>query len=162
MGIGKWLKHLLGWKAPKEMEQLPEVMGTITDRHGRRHPVYRGSSKYPSLSEEQVRRVARLREVLAEAYPMTLEGWMDGFLRDADPESEIEVIEACAAVYHRLASQSSLTSDEKRQLYGVLVAISAGVTDAKLASHVPRATGLPDLAGIAGMFREARRACARP
>jgi len=97
-----------------------------------------------------------------DAYPMTLDGWVDGFMRDANPESEIQIIEACAVVYQRFASQGSLSTDEKKRLYAVLCAISAGGDDPKLASALPTGKGLPDLESIALLYREARQSGSRP
>jgi hypothetical protein len=160
MGIGGWFKRLLGGE--KEMSRVPEVLGHVTDDQGQRHELHRGWIKHRSLSEEQVRRVARLREVLAEAYPMTMEGWIDGFLRDADPDSEIRIIEACAVAYQRLASQARLSAEEKERLYAVLCALSTGATGPQLASALPAGKGLPDLEGVTSMYREAHEASLRP
>ena len=160
MSIGGWLKRLLG--GDQEMSGVPEVLGHVTDDQGQRHEVHRGWIKHGSLSEEQRRRVARLREVLAEAYPMTMEGWIDGFLRDADPESEIRIIEACAVAYQRLASQARLSDEAKKSLYSVVCALSAGASGAQLASALPGGKGLPDLGGVASMLREAYEAGLRP
>src|SRR5262249_26053163 len=118
--------------------------------------------KHRSLSDEQRRRVARLREVLAEAYPMTMEGWIDGFLRDADPESEIRIIEACAVAYQRLTAQARLSPEEKTHLYSVVCAISAGVSGSQLATALPADKGLPDLEAVASVYREAQEARSRP
>jgi hypothetical protein len=60
-------------------------------------------------------RIGRLRDVLTEARPMILDGWVDGFLRDVDPESEIRLIETCAVVYRRLTAKATLTPEEKRE-----------------------------------------------
>jgi hypothetical protein len=146
----------------KERSRLPEVLGHVSDDQGQRHELHRGWIKHGSLSEEQGRRVARLREVLAEAYPMTMEGWIDGFLRDRDPESEIRIIEACAVAYQRLASQARLSPEEKKRLYSVLCALSCGGTGPQLASALPPGKGLPDLEGVASMYREAHEASLRP
>lgn len=158
MGIGGWFKHLLGGE--KEMARVPEVLGHLSDDQGKTHELHRGWIKHRSLSDEQGRRVARLREVLAEAYPMTMEGWIDGFLRDADPESEIRIIEACAVAYQQLTSQARLSPKEKTRLYSVLCALSAGVTGPQLASALP--AGLPDLDAVARMYREAHEGSLRP
>ena len=45
----------------------------------KRLAILRGWIKHDSLSQDQVQRVARLRGVLRDAYPMTMEGWIDGF-----------------------------------------------------------------------------------
>jgi len=158
--IGGWFKRLLG--SDKERSRLPGVLGYVTDDQGQRHEVHRGWIKRGSLSEEQLRRVARLREVLAEAYPMTMEGWIDGFLCDADSESEIRIIEACAVVYQRLASQAPLSLEEKKEVYSVLCALSAGAAGPQLASALPAGKGLPDLQAVASMYYAAQKASLRP
>ena len=160
MGIGGWFKRLLGGET--ERARLPEVLGHVSDDQGETHQLHRGWIKRRSLSDEQGRRVARLREVLAEAYPLTMEGWIDGFLRDADPESEIRIIEACAVAYQRLTSRAQLSPAEKERLYSVLCALSAGVSGQQLASALPAGKGLPDLEAVARMYREAHEASLRP
>jgi hypothetical protein len=160
MRIVDRLKRL--FRGEKELSQVPEILGHVTDEQGQRHAVHRGWLKHGSLSEDQIQRVARLHEVLAEAYPMTMEGWIDGFLRDTNPESEIRIIEACAVTYHRLTTQARLSPKEKRRLYSILCVISAGGINPELASAVPNGKGLPDLEGIAAMYREARQSGLRP
>ena len=160
MGIGGWFKRLLG--GGKERARLPEVLGHISGDQGETHQLHRGWIKHRSLSDEQRRRVARLREVLAEAYPMTMEGWIDGFLRDADPESEIRITEACAVAYQRLTGQAQLSPEEKTRLYSVVCAISAGASGSQLATALPAGKGLPGLDAVASAYREAREARLRP
>lgn len=160
MRVRDWVRRLLG--LPLERSQLPEVLGYLADDQGRRHEVHRGRLKHASLSEEQTRRVARLREVLADPYPMTMEGWVDGFLRDAHPESEIQILEACAAVYHQLTARARLSREEKKRLYSVLCIISSGGDDPGLTAVLPSGKGLPDLESIIGMYRQARAEGRRP
>jgi hypothetical protein len=137
-------------------------MGHVIDEHGQKVKLRRGPVQQESLSPDQLQRIGRLRDVLAEAYPMTLDGWVDGFLRDANPESEIQIIEACAVVYQRLASQASLSPEEKKRLYSVLCVISAGGAGPELVSALPAGKGLPNLENIAMMYREARQSGGRP
>ena len=93
---------------------------------------------------------------------MTLDGWIDGFMRDANPESEIQIIEACAVVLQRLASKAPLSVDEKKRLYAVLCVISAGGATPELASALPTGAGIPDLESIVIMYRQARQSGERP
>src|SRR5262249_11414606 len=161
MGLGDWLKRLFGG-GPGMRDEIPEIIGHVTDEHGRKQAVHRGPLQHEALTPDQLRRIGRLRDVLDEAYPMTLDGWVDGFMRDADPESEIQIIEACAAVYQRLASQGSLSTDEKKRLYAVLCMISPGGGGPEWASALPASKGLPDLESIALMYRETRQSGSRP
>ena len=159
MGLGGWLRRVFGRKSRGE---IPVVTGRFTDKDGHTHTIYRGPLQHGSLSPDQLRRVGRLREVLVEAYPMTLDGWVDGFMRDSDPESEIQIIEACAAVYQSLASAAPLTTQEKKRLYSELCVLSAGGGGPEIESALPAGRGLPDLERIASLYREARQSVARP
>lgn len=161
MGLRDWFGRPFGVR-PKLRDEIPEVVGHFTDEHGREQALRRGPLRHDSLSAGQLRRVGRLRDVLAEAYPMTLDGWVDGFLRDADPESEIQIIEACAVVYQHLTATVSLSPEEKGRLYAVLCVISTGGAGPELASSLPGGKGLPDLGGIVSMYREARHSGSRP
>ena len=161
MGFGNWVKSLFRGK-PMEATQVPEILGYETDERGERQAIHRGWIKHEGLSDDQVQRVARLREVLAEAYPMTLEGWIDGFLRDSDPETEIQVIEACSVVYQQLGEQTNLSTEQKKQLYAVLCAVSAGADGTQLAAALRSFKGLPRLDDIVSMYREARYSGSRP
>lgn len=161
MGITNWIGKLFGNKS-KEMDQVPEILGYGTDEQGNQITLHRGDIKHKSLSDDQIQRVTRLREVLTEAYPMSMDGWIDGFLRDAHPESEIQIIEACAFVYHRLATTTNLSDDEKQRIYAVLCMISAGGSEESLASAIPANKGLPDFQTLASMFREAYSSKCRP
>lgn len=161
MSLGEWFKRLVGG-GPKMRDEIPEVIGYVTDEHGRKRALHRGPLQHGAFTPDQHRRIGRLRDVLVEAYPMTLNGWVDGFMRDANPESEIQIIEACAAVYQRLVSRAALSPDEKKRLYSVLCVISAGGGGPELAVALPAGKGLPDLEGIARMYREARQAGDRP
>ncbi|HEX8199045.1 MAG TPA: hypothetical protein VF590_01055 [Isosphaeraceae bacterium] len=161
MGLGDWFRRLFGGK-PKLRDEIPEVMGHFTDERGQKVQLHRGPIQHEALSPDQLQRIVRLRDVLAEAYPMTLDGWIDGFLRDTNPEAEIQIIEACAVAYQRLASQASLSADEKKRLYSVLCVISAGGAGPEVASALPAGKGLPDLESIATMYLEARQSGGRP
>jgi hypothetical protein len=140
----------------------PEVLGYYTDKKGDQQPVYRGSRKHEALSHEQLQRVARLRAVLAEVDPPTLEEWVDAFKRDLDPESEIRLVEASAVVYQRLTAQVSLSPDEKSRLWVVLSGISLGGQGPDLSAMIPAGRGLPGFERIVRMYQEACRDRSRP
>jgi hypothetical protein len=156
MNLRDWLREMFAGRS-KPRDEIPEVMGYCIDKHGRKVELHRGPIQHHALSSEQLQRIGRLREVLVEVYPMTLDGWVDGFMRDADPESEIQIIEACAMVYQLLTSQASLSQEEKKRLYAALCVISTGGGGSELASSLPQGKGLPDLETIASMYREARQ-----
>jgi len=161
MWLGDWLRRVFG-RNSKLRNEMPEVMGHFIDERGQKVEVHRGPIRHESLSDDQFQRIGRLRYVLSEAYPMTLDGWLDGFMRDADPESEIRTIEACAVVYQRLVVQASLSPAEMKRLYAVLCAISAGGRGPDLESALPAGKGLPRVETIVQMYREAAQSGSRP
>ncbi len=161
MRLWRWFSNLFRHE-PKLMDEVPELVGTITDEHGKQHALHRGWLQHQSLSPEQLQRIARLRDVLIDAYPMTLDGWVDGFMRDANPESEIQIIEACATVYQRSVALAQLSTEEKKRLYAVLCALSAGADESQLAAALPNRNGMPALDVLFDMFREARQRGSRP
>jgi hypothetical protein len=164
MSIIQWLKKVISGQSgkPSEVDRIPDIIGRVTDEQGQSWTFCRGSLKHKSLSTDQLRRVARLREVLSEAYPMTMEAWIDGFLRDLDPEREIRILEAIAAVYARLTAETNLSTEDKQRLYDVLCLISAGVTTPELTSLISRDKGLPEFSVLIEMVQEACSAGFRP
>src|SRR5258708_714162 len=155
--IGRWFR-----REPLERRGVPRVLGRAIDQYGKEHTPVRGWIKHDSLSEDQLRRVARLREVLREAYPMTMEGWIDGFLRDANPEQEIQILEACAWAYQHLSSGLRLAADEPQKLYSVLCALSAGTAESHLEDGLAVGRGVPNVQTINGVLREAWSERRRP
>lgn len=73
------------------------------------------------LSEEQLRRIKKLRETFAEVDRSSLEKWIDNFKRDADPDSEIAIWERVAVAYTNYCSQRQLTLEAKGDVFRVLV-----------------------------------------
>lgn len=161
MGLSDWLGRCFGGR-PKVPDEIPDVVGHMIDDNGRMQAVHRGPLQHDSLSPDHLRRVGRLRNVLIDAYPMTLDGWVDGFMRDVNPEAEIRFIEACAVVYQRLTHRVELALGEKQLLYAVLCAISTGRHDPELEFALPKSKGLPRLAVMIAMYEEARRLGLRP
>jgi len=159
MGFQRWFASLFG-RQSEIPDGLPDVMGRVIDEHGEEHELRKGAIKHDALTSGQLQRIARLSDVLQEAYPMSPDGWVDGFMRDANPESEIQIIEAVAVVYAQLAENADLRSEGKRMLYGVLCVLSAGGPSPELEEKIPG--GLPTGAELFDMYRAARAAGDRP
>ena len=155
MGLMDWLARWFGKRPPDE---IPEVLGSTTDSDGRQVELRRGPRQHEGLSNEQIQRVARLQTVLSDAYPMTLDGWIDGFLRDSNPESEIQILEAVAAVYQR--HEPGLASGDKKRVYAVLCMLSAGASPADLQGELP--AGAPTAESLRSEYRSARDSGSRP
>ena len=73
------------------------------------------------LSEEQLRRIKKLRETFAEVDRSSWEKWIDNFKRDADPDSEIAIWERIAVAYTNYCSQRQLTLEAKSDVFRTLV-----------------------------------------
>ena len=98
-----------------------------------------------------------------EVYPRSLEEWLDGFRRDANPESEVQWWERLARCYTTYNQTNSLTGDQKQALFRILfMAISAlyfkTMADAESSANAlgndAFGSGLPSAArGIPGVGR---------
>lgn len=115
MSIKRWLSGLS--RRPKRIpDGVPEVMGQTVDEQGQQRIIRRGPIRHDTLTQDELKRVARLPYVLAEAHPVTLDGWVDGFMRDADSKGEIQIIEAIAVVYQRVTQIVELSGADKATL----------------------------------------------
>jgi len=81
----------------------------------------RGPVRRASLSDVQLARIRRFHEILAEIDGFTLEQRVDGFKRDLNPDSEIEVWEAVAAAFERFCAARRLTHEAQRDVYSLLL-----------------------------------------
>src|SRR5438270_6682324 len=67
-----------------------------------------GSYQHPPFDAQRRALLQRLIDDLSEVYPMTLEGWEDGFRRDRNPDSEMKLWLDVAEAY-RSATTSPRT-----------------------------------------------------
>ena len=83
-----------------------------------------GPIQHEQLSDEQLRRITHLHEILAEVDPSSLETWTDNFKRDMHPDKEIAVWERIAKAYTDYTSQRTLSLDAKRDVLQTLLLAS--------------------------------------
>lgn len=92
-----------------------------------------GPIQHESLPPELLERIRAVYEVVGPYLGSNLEQFEIGFMRDMNPESEVNVwccITAAWMAYHEKYLGDALLSDEEeKELVGALVAISTGVTD---------------------------------
>lgn len=110
------------------------------------------------LTEYQIRRVLRLRAVLAEHDTLTLAAWIDNLRRDSDPELEITVWERIADLYkEELGYRHGSDANERENLFFVLVTASTLPTEDCTTDNIvlmhPSARGLPRLAEVVEGYR---------
>lgn len=81
------------------------------------NPGERRAESFP----EEIRDLFRdLKFKLDEVYPMSVEQWEDGFLRDTHPEQEIALWLHVADIYSRFTSEGNLSLRQKREYFRVL------------------------------------------
>jgi hypothetical protein len=77
--------------------------------------------RHRELPAALVERVRKLEESFAEVYPATHEEWLDGFMRDENPEHEIAIWEHMASAYDQFLNAGSFDTDARREMLGLLL-----------------------------------------
>jgi hypothetical protein len=94
-----------------------------------------GPIRHESLSDELLKQVRSVYEIVGPYLDTTLEQFEINFMRDAEPEGEVLIWSAIAAAwmdYHKQHLDDELLSDEdEKKLLAALIAISTGVEDAE-------------------------------
>lgn len=88
----------------------------------------------PILSETQIQRAERLRDIFQEVFPSTVEEWLDSFKRDQRANSELSLWEHMGAVYNRYCAYGAPTLQEKKDAFSVILARSMMPND-EILSH---------------------------
>jgi hypothetical protein len=78
------------------------------------------------FSLERKQRLAAIREVIADAYPVSQDDWEDGFRKDAAPEREIALWEHVTKFYSYFASKGVPTIEGRKELLSFLFQCAAG------------------------------------
>ncbi len=94
-----------------------QTSGTMVDPGS----IQPGPIRHERLDDALVARVRAFEPVLADIYFMSHEKWLEGFQRDLNPESEIAIWESIAAAWQRLPSLGTLTPDERKEAFGLLL-----------------------------------------
>ena len=80
-----------------------------------------GPIRREKLSDEQSARLRRIHETLAGVDGFTYEQRELGFLRDANPDRELDIWEAVANVFSHVCGSMELTDDGRRDVYSLLL-----------------------------------------
>ena len=92
-----------------------------------------GPIRHETLPQELLDQIRIVHELIGPYFGMTLESFEIGFMRDANPESEVEIWCGIAGAwlrYHERFMQGKLLSDaEEKKLLGALIQISSGMDD---------------------------------
>lgn len=80
-----------------------------------------GPIRHEFLPGELLARIAALHEVLADVIPLSLRDWIDGFMRDRDPEGEILLWEALAAIYTAACEGVDYSLEQRREVMQLVI-----------------------------------------
>ncbi|MDB6063963.1 MAG: hypothetical protein JWR26_171 [Pedosphaera sp.] len=80
-----------------------------------------GPIRHQSLPETLIARIRQIEPILAEVYPRSHEQWLEGFMRDVDPEPEVANWEAIASAYGRFTQNRALSLEAKRETLMLLI-----------------------------------------
>lgn len=79
-----------------------------------------GERRRESFSEDVRDLITEIKDKLEEVYPMSLEEWEDGFLRDLNPEPEIALWLHVANIYNELTISQILNFEQKKEYFRML------------------------------------------
>jgi hypothetical protein len=85
-----------------------------------------GPIRHEHLSPELTSRINRLRLTLGDVYSQSMNEWMDGFRRDAHPESEVEWWERLTRCYLEYTNTKDLTDIQKKTAFAILFKLAMG------------------------------------
>jgi hypothetical protein len=92
-----------------------------------------GPIRHETLPPDLLEHVQAVYDVIGPYLNTTLEQFEIGFMRDADPKSEValwcNITSAWIAYHEKYLGEEPLPDEEEKKLVGALVAISAGVED---------------------------------
>ena len=163
----RWLRQHLpkadgAARQPEAEKATLDLLGTFVDKQGRGVRVLASPRLHNALSPEQIARLSRLAEALDEVYPLNREEWVDGFLRDLDPEREMRILEAVAVTYQHFTSAGGMATANKKHLYGALLILSGGADPADLELALRKDADLPCAATLAAFYHETLATGRRP
>jgi len=93
--------------------------------------------QHQELPPEAIGRIRLVRAALLDAYPHSMDFWIDGFRHDAHPSKNISEWEHLAAVYREYVSSTPLMPEQYASVFNALVAIQSGLADKFAAEDLP-------------------------
>jgi Pyruvate/2-oxoacid:ferredoxin oxidoreductase gamma subunit len=92
---------------------------------------------HPPFPADTMRRIAFIRDAVADVYPQTLEQWAESLRKERNPGNEINVWTIVAAAY--LRCPATLTAQQKREAFkAILVYSSSKDKDATIHAVSPK------------------------
>ena len=97
-----------------------------------------GPIRHEQLPLSLVARINYLRVTLDEVHPQSMEKWLDGFQRDANPESEVRWWERLARCYVAYCDTNELTAGQKQAAFGIIFRMAMGSESEAEAAELAR------------------------
>ena len=85
-----------------------------------------GPIRHPELSLLLLARIRSLHSKLAEVYPQSLEVWLDGFQRDAHPDTEVAWWERVARCYEEYSVHAELNPQGRKAAFKLIFGLAMG------------------------------------
>lgn len=80
-----------------------------------------GALQHAQLTDEQLRRIDKLRATFAEVDESPLETWIENFKRDANPDAELAIWERMARAYQAYCAPRELSVAVKKEVHTLLL-----------------------------------------
>jgi hypothetical protein len=80
-----------------------------------------GPIRHTELNPNQMERIRKLRNTLAEVEHSPIEKWVDNFKQDPDPDKELTIWERIAGGYMRHCSKRRLSIEAKEDVFRLLL-----------------------------------------
>ncbi|MCZ4410765.1 hypothetical protein O3Q51_18255 [Cryomorphaceae bacterium 1068] len=88
-----------------------------------------------SLTSGQIEKISYLHNTFKEVDPTSREKWIEDFMRDYNPDNEIEIWMTMANAYNSYVQLGELNIEEKKEVYKILLMRSSAPADEVL-SHI--------------------------
>jgi hypothetical protein len=111
-----------------------------------------GERRHESFPEEVIDHLREIKSKLDEVYPMSLEDWKGGFLRDVHPENEIASWLRVAHLYSRFTSKRNLSLEEKEEYFRILGTCMNSPKERVLQLHRPQLISKEEAEKVIGAF----------
>jgi hypothetical protein len=98
-------------------------------------PLQPGPIRHQRLSPNQMERIYKLRDVLAEVEHSPIEKWVDNFKRDVDPDKELTIWERIADSYTRYCSKRPLSTEAKKDVFQLLL-LRSMASEQEVLNHI--------------------------
>jgi hypothetical protein len=95
-------------------------------------------------------RIRAFRSKLEEVHPLSMEEWLDGFQRDANPENEVAWWERLARCYEEYSGQKELDLQQRKAAFKLIFGLAMGLRAEDIEADLEQLTpsALDEIASI--------------